>query len=264
MDPVFVVGSGRSGTTILDKSLGLSSSLASLPFEPALLASVDFKAGVFKLLQGSLSDNELQILKGYLGRRFSIKHPRMGDIGFSQWLSRAEYLTMIDTLLYSEGCVFKRTNQFLNNIFANYLAKESKTTWIDGTPVNGRLLPEIQKIFPTSKFVHIIRDGVEVADSLTRLNWAGGHFVSAAQFWASQVSITRGLGQAYCKDNYYEIMFSDLLDEPKEQLQQLSEFLGIDFSLDMTRLLSESRATQYKSPEDAKKRKYVDALLKIK
>lgn len=261
--PVYVVGSGRSGTTVLDRSLGFHPWYSSMPFEPQIFASADLKAGVWKMmLKGSLSKRECCVLRGYLGRRYKVSNPRAGKIGYFKWFSRREFMKHVDSLIYGESELEARIRSFFETLHEPLLLEEKSDNWIDGTPVNGRILPQILRVFPGAKFIHVIRDGLEVANSLVRLGWAGGTFETAAQFWVEQVSVTRSLGREYGQGNYLEVFFSDLVASPEAEMKRICDFVGIDFHDSMVSLLNEKRAGKYIQHVTCDQRRYVDSLIR--
>ena len=263
-NPVFVVGSGRSGTTVLDKCLGINKNYCSIPFEPQLFSSVDMTVGIYQLLlDGGLSDEKKSVLKGYLGRKHKIENPRMKDIGYFHWFSRHEYLGILDDLVFGNSDVTERVRFFFERVHAPLLIEHSANDWIDGTPVNGRIIPQILKVFPDAKFLHIIRDGVSVANSFARLGWGGGKFETAAQFWANQVIITRSLGREFGGDNYREVIFDDLIANPEYEMKSICEFLAVDYQSSMIGLLEVDRAKKYKEEVSDYQRRYVNALFRI-
>lgn len=103
--------------------------------------------------------------------------------------------------------------------------KPTAQRWFDKTPQNvyGALL--IATTMPFAKFVHIVRDPVNVAASL-RLGrvMQVERIVGAVNYWNEAVNIISGLKIAY-PDRVHELRYEDLMQSPEHQLQELLAFL---------------------------------------
>lgn len=54
-------------------------------------------------------------------------------------------------------------------LFELYAQRDGKHQWGDKTPQHALYLQEIKATFPNAKFIHLIRDGRDVSESLKRL-----------------------------------------------------------------------------------------------
>jgi len=98
---------------------------------------------------------------------------------------------------------------------------------------------------PNAKYIHIIRDGRDVALSW-RQHWNGPWTLSeAAWLWGEHVRRKRVFGAGH-PDQYMEVRYEDLLDDEEAVLLKISQFLGLplyeDSSADvgLGRLVAES------------------------
>ena len=73
----------------------------------------------------------------------------------------------------------------LRAFYALYAARFSKPRWGDKTPDYGRHVPTIRELLPEARFIHLIRDGRDVALSLRPLWFA------LARSWAERIRTTR-------------------------------------------------------------------------
>ncbi len=263
--PIFVVGSGRSGTTILDRSLGQHSSLTSFPFEPQVFSKADLSVGVYQLLGRTAENVTIKKIETYLFKRYSFKPKRQEQTrGFCQWQSRLNYERLVEQYLRSSGKkpenTLDYTRDFINRLYEPYVTSQKASNWVDGSPVNGRLIRQITLVYPEAFFVHVVRDGRDVAKSFTRLGWAQGSFEVAVQFWACQVRIIRQLGKRYAPGKYIEIKFEDLVKSPREVMIRLSDFLEIEYNPKMISLINPKRASRYVSSHSSDESEYVFTL----
>lgn len=112
---------------------------------------------------------------------------------------------------------------------------------------NNRRVPLLSEAFPGARFVEIVRDGRAVAASLSKVDWwedsivwwyggtpadwrrAGGDpWELCARNWVEEVcALRRGLGSA-SPAQVLSIRYEDLVADPGATLQELLSFCGID------------------------------------
>jgi hypothetical protein len=112
------------------------------------------------------------------------------------------------------------------------LERAGAARWCDGTPDNVFQMLDLAEIFPGAKFVHIIRDGREVARSFYRLGWSPST-TAALRHWHHAVTTGRTLGKELGPSQYSEVSFDGLLEEPKRALRKVVDFVGEDWSTEL-------------------------------
>jgi hypothetical protein len=120
----------------------------------------------------------------------------------------------------------------VRSFFEAYAARFGKDRWGDKTPVYGRRMPMIWRAVPEARFVHVVRDPRDVAvswmrfrdlrgdDPLTAAHWA--------QVWAGTIVETRV--KARRVPHYLEVRYEDLVSEPASTLRHVCEFIALPFS----------------------------------
>lgn len=169
-------------------------------------------------------------------------HTRM--LGVSWEIPRAE----LDELAAKSSHLVAFASEF----FKRYLlAPDGKQRWADKTPNNVRVLPKLLTWYPNGKFIHVIRDGRDVACSLRthrKERIRGGQIVpkttnnpisKCAQTWLDDVS--RGLAFKE-HPRCLEVRYERFLDDPEKELRRVCAFLGEDFDPCMldTRIVTRS------------------------
>jgi hypothetical protein len=88
---------------------------------------------------------------------------------------------------------------------------------------------------PEAHFLHIIRDGRDVAASLRRMPFApgDGSMAAIAAAWRDTVWRTRRLGRAV--PHYHEVRYERLISEPEAVLREVCDYLSLDFDPAMLR-----------------------------
>jgi len=218
--PVFIVGSGRCGTTLLYSMLISSGSFAVyrsevMTFDRIAPAYGNFKKTVFK-------------------KRF-----------LNKWLSSEHFLrTGLEPDLITQrlmnGC--HSPFDFQKILMESIVEEQGAERWCDCTPLNICFMPALKRYFPDAKFIHIYRDGRDVALSMVKTNWIkpltrneGDSLISAALSWESIVDTGARLGRKLEKD-YMEVRFEELINDPRAELEKIGAF--IDHELDYSRILS--------------------------
>ncbi len=207
--PVFVLGSPRSGTTLLYDML-----LSAGGFAVYLAES-----NVFNLLVphfGDLRDrsNREKLVAAWLGSK----------------LFRASGLQAEDvrTRLLKE-C--EDGGDFLSIVMEEICAAQGMQRWAENSPEGMLYLPLIKRLIPNALFVHILRDGRDVAASLARRRfvrafpWEDRYgLMGCGLYWEWIVEYGRSFGQSIPTD-YIEVHFEQLLARPQETLNAIGHFI---------------------------------------
>lgn len=124
--------------------------------------------------------------------------------------------------------------QLVDAIFRVRAEAEGKTRWGDKTPTYVLEMDRLWRLFPGCRFIHLIRDGRDVACSLRRVSWGSGDLLRAARDWRWKVSVGRKMG-AMIPDHYLEVRYESLVLDPRRTLQDVCAFLGEAFDETMLR-----------------------------
>jgi len=218
--PVFVLGSPRSGTTLLYHMILSAGNFAVYRTE----------SNVFNLLVprfGDLSSrrNRQELMKVWLGSKlFRCSGLEAGDI---------------EQKVLEGRC--KNGGDFLRLVMGEIARKQGVERWADCTPDHLLYLAAIKKEIPDALVVHILRDGRDVALSLDKQRWIrpfpwdrGKSVLVAGLYWQWIVNKGRENGRVLGAD-YTEIHFEDLIQNPHTTLAKLGQF--IDHDLDYDRIL---------------------------
>lgn len=201
--PFFMIGCVRSGTTMLRDVLRLHPNLACPEETHFLRWGEPFGT---EGLSRALSNNA--VLK---------KHREIDGI------TEDEFRKILDKAT-SRGDLYQR-------YMALYIQrkKPTATRWFDKTPQNvyGAMLAATT--IPNARFVHIVRNPVNVVSSLRIGKIVKvDNLVGAANYWNEAVSIMRGLRRAY-PGRVYQLRYEDFTADPLQQIEALLKFLGEPF-----------------------------------
>ena len=100
--------------------------------------------------------------------------------------------------------------------------------WADKTPEYILHLEQIHRLFPESKFIHVVRDGRDVAVSLFDKPWGPSNILTAAQYWKLCNHSTDLQTQLADQGLYLRVRYEDLLSEPEKTLVAVYDFLNLE------------------------------------
>ena len=230
--PVFVMGCHRSGTNLLYDLL--------------------LSAGGFAVYRGYVPIYKMLI-------------PRCGP------LSRPESRKMLaDLWLRSEGCrrsgldaaevsarlleCCQTGGDFLRIIMGNIARNQQAQRWAVYDPDNVLYIPRIKADIPEALFVHIIRDGRDIALSLKKMAEFRPFFwdrrprdlLGTAAYWEWMVRKGRDHGRQIPAD-YIEVRYEELVSDPRRTLGALGDFLDHDLDYDRIEKASVNRPRESNS-----------------
>lgn len=206
--PVFVVGAPRSGTTLVYSLL-----LATGEF-------VEYEEGETRLLQcryvyGPLSRDSCRA-------RFA-----------EDWLKSAQFKRSgLDPEDFRDVLAREPDSYVeLLRAFMQLMAEDQdKPRWAEKTPANIHHMHELADAFPEARFVHVIRDGRDVALSRRKLGWhvvrsddPVRQLVGAAVHWAGVITSGRAAGRSL-DGRYHEVQYEDLIRRTDEEIVRLMSF----------------------------------------
>ncbi|NUQ30766.1 MAG: sulfotransferase [Acidobacteriaceae bacterium] len=109
-----------------------------------------------------------------------------------------------------------------------YAANHGKVRFGDKTPLYALEMPAIQRLLPEARFIHLIRDGRDVALSLRKTWFAPSQEINhLAQYWKRIVTRAREDGNKV--NHYLEVRFEDLVTNPEKVLSRACAFLDLPY-----------------------------------
>jgi len=258
--PIFVVGSPRSGTSILTWCLGQHPNIFPVPESNwmgdfAVNVEICHQIGAARGNRSLLSAMNIQRNEffAHFGRsidalilkhRVDLDRKRVIEGVQRRLKDRGLYGCEVTGELNADTTEAVRRYQISNHLEASgqlnvetlraleipVLESTSKTRWVDGTPEYSLHIYPLRKLFPDALFVHILRDVTSVVRSM--LNF---HRVTSIQlvaneqeaykYWLRTVSACLKAEQAYGPRVVYRIRYADLIDNPEPAMRSLLDFL---------------------------------------
>jgi len=216
--PVFVLGSPRSGTTLLYNML--------------------LSAGGFAVYLAE-------------SNAFNLLAPHFGDLGSREARQKLLQVWLASKLFRASGLdadqieneVLERCRNigdFLRIVMGGITRAQGMQRWAENSPEGILHLPLIKRLIPDALVIHIIRDGRDVAMSLSNVRYLRPFpwqdrisLTGAGIYWEWIVEHGRRCGRPLGPD-YMEVHFEDLVAAPRETLKTVGSF--IDHELDHDRI----------------------------
>ena len=207
-----IVGAPRSGTTLLRFMLDAHPALA-IPPETGFLALASAFTQPPEIARAAFFEQVTH---------YPPEAPNWIDFQLSPetyWQS----LCALEPFTVAEG---------FRTFYRLYAARFGKARWGDKTPSYSQFMTGIAAVLPEAHFIHLIRDGRDVALSLRPLWFSPGWEIETqARYWQHSVVTARAQGRL-CQ-HYFELQYESLVAQPEVALRQLCDFLALPFDASM-------------------------------
>lgn len=265
--PVFAGGTGRSGTTIIVNLLSRHPQFhASLPREIKYLTErkglIDFNFNrplseerSLKELRNAIAGKILPLLGKSNFDIFSSRiHGRwwseVGKKGSQRGLIQSITLDVVDGALSNFEKSFKKdpkraSREFFFTLSAAQISSPDVIYFGDSTPTNIINAKYITQIFPEAKFINMIRDGRDVALSVSKERWGPSTPERALLWWEKRVEHAHNSLEQISPDRKIEIRLEDLVVHQRENsYQKLLTFLDLQDHPTMRKYFNEQMTVE--------------------
>jgi protein-tyrosine sulfotransferase len=210
VEPFFIVGSGRSGTTLLRRVLQASPEVHIPPEMHALGECI-------RLYRRNRTLPWPELVRTALSA-FALD-PEFERFG----VALAPLAAALDGLAPRERSLAR----VLDALYRSHAAAsgEACARWGDKTPLNAFALAPIRAVFPRARFVHLLRDGVDVAHSYVEAGLQPD-LATAARRWRDSVAAVRRFAARH-PARCLELRYEALVRAPERTLPALFRFLGL-------------------------------------
>jgi hypothetical protein len=190
-DPIFVGGTGNSGTTVVGRMLGHHPHYALVPVELKFHAD---PSGVPGVLAGRVAPDELaQALRS---RWFRYRHHSGTPRGLHLVVGEEELEAALAAFAEQWPGDLRAALERLVRAVAVAAAPDGSTrpSWVETSPRTVVFAPQLVELFPHARIVNMVRDGRDVAVSKMRQGLQVPDSFAALDWWARK--ILRGERQA--------------------------------------------------------------------
>ncbi len=215
---IFIVGVGRSGTSLLQSFLNAHPDIAFTP-ETQFVRKYLAKASLKAKIEANSASFFIDLLKQ--------------DKEFARASTQPEKI-----ISGRKVNVVETYKAFLNN----YASAKNKTIAGDKDPRNLDLIKTLYQYFPQGKVIHIIRDPRDVVSSRMKADWSSKTpFILHPLMYNAQFHRGRKIGKKCYKENYFEINYETLISDPEDSLKGICDFFGVNFESAMLNFSESSK-----------------------
>lgn len=223
--PVFVGGTGRSGTTIAGQLLDASPHYAMVPIELRLHVEAN---GLGQLAQRRVSVDafEAAMRNTWYDRPPGPRGPK----GVHVIIDRAGIDAALERLRATHDVdSWTSAGTFLHDVMAPFRQQEKAESWVEMTPPNAKYMHLLARMVPESKFLHVVRDGRDVAASVSGRWWGPSDLESGITWWGNQMMAIHRSTAATDPARVLTLRLESLVGaRGTEVYEQLLAFLGLE------------------------------------
>jgi hypothetical protein len=205
----FVVGCGRSGTTVLRTVLDAHPALA-VAHEGRFVAALGMRRARYERPEGFALDRLVADLLADRAVRTNLELDE-GDLRAALAPPVPDFATAT------------------RRVFARYAARRGKARYGDKFPGYVLRMDLLAGLFPEARFVHIVRDGRDVALSSAAIDGQESDPVALACNWVSRVRAGREAGARLGPARYHEVRYEALVTAPEATVAPLCTFLDLTY-----------------------------------
>jgi O-antigen/teichoic acid export membrane protein len=231
--PIFIVGLGRAGTTLLSRMLDAHSKIAIFP------------------------ETWWYVVLDRLGCMEEFSDPWQSSLFFNEvWKNLSSYRDPAARIVAGEASKQPRyvgpTVRVLEKLGQAYAKERHATIWGEKTPGHVLWLPQIRNLFPQARVLFMVRDPRDVLVSYDD-RWNGGRrdtdylIHTAALLKYFLLHLLRH--PVFPSEQVHWVKYESLTAHPAEELEQICSFLGVDFEGSMLDFYQRHQNVEQEMPE---------------
>ncbi|NQY81228.1 MAG: sulfotransferase [Candidatus Caenarcaniphilales bacterium] len=224
---IFVVGCPRSGTTKLTEIINKHSKIQCS--SETHFFNINWELNYKLCIDEFIESNEFNNFFDHFRVQDFMKLNSLEIKDFADELRKTYELNSKD---------YVNKDLYIKSIFdvmVNLSLKQNDSAefFCEKTPQHLRSVDKILKYYPEAKFVHLIRDGRDVVNSLLKMPWRPDGLINNARFWKKFVRFGIEMHEFLAKNDksafWFDVRYEELLEHPEELLHLLSEFLNLEY-----------------------------------
>ncbi len=214
--PIFIIGSERSGTTLV---------LAILACHPRIaVPEVTWYYPRFRPYihtYGDLSkDENFSVLANEMAYGLRVPFWRMSEVNPATFGSQISVRAA--EIERSFAGVFAA-------MFERYAVHEKKSRWGEKTPGNVYYVDKILEDFPNAQFVYIYRDCRDASAEFIDSQFGPTNAFTAAEMWRDGQQAVSKFRKSLSSEQWFNLKYEEFVRDPVNQLKTLCDFLNEDY-----------------------------------
>jgi hypothetical protein len=214
----FIIGTGRCGTTLAAQILNAHSQIC---VPPELQIAFEYSGNGRRLSEIFAAETQLQYRAEDFVREIERMCPHRVQHYFDLSGFFADYVYPVRNL-----------GKLLADLYAAIAQSQDKQIFLEQTPWYGQRIDLLKTLFPAARFIHLLRDGRDVALSYARTPWWHKDPVKNLERWAREATKIAADAALFLDPNcYLEVRYEDLVMNAAATVARMTEFLGATFEL---------------------------------
>jgi hypothetical protein len=213
--PIFIIGTERSGSNLLRLILDRHPAIA-IPHPPHILKEMM----PLEPLYGDLSDDRRF-------RRLVDDTVRLVELHFFPWDAALDRDKVFAEAAGRDVYGVKAA------IYDQYRRAKGKRRWGCKSTFVIHYVDRVRLHHPDAKFIHLVRDGRDVAASAKRSVFNHFHPHYVGRLWGEQQRTAIELSRTLPSDRMLGVRYEDLLDDPSGTVRRVCRFIEEDYSDDL-------------------------------
>lgn len=228
--PVFVCGTGRSGTSVVARMLGWHRDVSASPFELRFHVA---DPGLLDVAEGTMPAEPFVAKlwrRWYLGEMRGPSGALKRTRGLGFYFEPGELEDALARLVEDAGNdPAGAARRLMRTVLERVADRGTGRVVVEHSPANGRAAPRLIRLLPEARFVAVVRDGRDAAASIATKRFGPGDPLEALWFWAERHRETTIRLAALPAGRVLTIDLLDLVGEDRDAaLDRLLGFIGID------------------------------------
>lgn len=118
----------------------------------------------------------------------------------------------------------------LHDLYQSIAMSQKKRVFLEQTPWYGQRIELLKQLFPKARFIHVVRDGRDVALSYARTPWWYEDPLLNLERWATEITkISSDAEHLLDHDSYLEVHYEDMVLNTEQVVTRMTHFLGMKF-----------------------------------
>lgn len=224
MQPIIIIGTQRSGSNLLRLMLNQHSQITA-PHPPHILQTF----------------MPLLPLYGSLEKKQNF-YTLVKDVCDFVNLNPVKWSVEMDADVIAAKSKTHSLIDIYEAIYATYSLAEQSNFWCCKSMANLYYIPEIEQVGLKPYYIHLIRDGRDVAASFRKAIVGEKHCYHLAKQWKQDQDAAQKNCNELAPDRYIPILYENLTSDPEAELCNLLNRIGLDFESSMLEYYKTSEA----------------------
>jgi Sulfotransferase family len=164
-------------------------------------------------LSGVLTQHQVQRCVEIMTANYRWPDMKMAADDLRHWVNNLKEPALVDVI---------------NLVYLCHLRQSGKQRFGDETPIYIEIIPQLAALHPDAKFIHLIRDGRDVAISQIGLGW-DSYYERSKFDWTLAMEMRRRYIGSFCADRILDVRYEDLIARTETTIKQICAFLDERF-----------------------------------